>query len=241
MQITQPEILKTLEDAQLAYQAGDFVNALQFYEYFFDHALDNDPYALYGVRLSYCLDGWAKLGQVFPGAKKRLEQKQIELLNEYQETKNCETFHDYFCICKALNQLNHALDMFSKLYKNNSKRAEKLAKYVWDDLIKAEQWELCGQLLSQPEQKIDELFAVYDEAQKLKQFEPEFDNDKFDQHLLDTLLNGVTDTVQVLRFNNRTREISKLERQFYQAVDSRNNASLTKTVHAKASYLFIGH
>ena len=50
--------MQVLKDAQLAHQAGDFVNALKFYQQFFDHALDDDPYAFYGVRLSYCLEGW---------------------------------------------------------------------------------------------------------------------------------------------------------------------------------------
>jgi len=61
----KPEIIKVLEDAKLAHESGDFVNALKFYEQFFDHALDDDPYALYGVRLSYCLDGWVKLAGEF--------------------------------------------------------------------------------------------------------------------------------------------------------------------------------
>jgi len=64
----KPSILKVLEDAQLAHQAGDFVNALKFYEYFFDHALEDDPYAYYGARLSHCLQGWTELAGTFPGA-----------------------------------------------------------------------------------------------------------------------------------------------------------------------------
>lgn len=241
MQIIQPEILKTLQDAQLAHQSGDFVNALDFYEYFFDHALDEDPYALYGVRLSYCLDGWAKLAEIFPGANQRLEQKKNQALDEFQATKNSEQFHDFYCISKALRQNDTALEVFTSLFADNPKSSEKLTKYVWDDLVKAEHWAICGSLLKQPEQKIDELFAIYDEAQQLKSVEPEFDNNKFDQHLIETLLDGVSALVQILRFNNRAEEIALIERQFNQAVDTRNDSSLSKAVHAKASFLFLGH
>ena len=41
----KPKIIQVLEDATLAHESGDFVNALKFYEHFFDHALDDDPYA----------------------------------------------------------------------------------------------------------------------------------------------------------------------------------------------------
>lgn len=237
----QPTILKTLHDAQVAHQAGDFVNALKFYEHFFNHALDDDPYALYGVRLSYCLDGWAKLAETFPGAKSRLVQKQRDVFEEYRENKVSEKFHDYYCISKALGQNKTALEEYCQLFQNNPRSAEKLAKYVWDDLVQDHQWAICGKLLTEPAQKIDELFSIYDEAQSLKSVEPSFDNKKFDQHLIDTLLSGVSDTVQVLRYNNRSNEIASIQRQFYQALETRNHADLTKTVHAQASFLFLGH
>lgn len=237
----QPDILNTLRDAQVAHQAGDFVNALKFYEHFFDHALDDDPYALYGVRLSYCLDGWAKLAETFPGARVRLEQKQNEVYEAYLQTRNGEKFHDYYCISTVLDQHDQALDEFCALFKNNPASAEKLSKYVWDDLVTAERWTICGGLLTQPAQKIDESFAIYDEAQNLKSVEPSFDNDKFNQHLIDVLLESVSKTVEVLRYNNRSEEIPAIQRQFYQAIETRCDASLDKAVHAKASFLFIGH
>lgn len=237
----QPEILNTLRDAQLAHEAGDFVNALHFYEYFFDHALDDDPYALYGVRLSYCLDGWAKLAEIFIEAKNRLQQKQQAVLDDYLSTKVIEKFHDYYCISSVLDEQQAALQTFNELHANNPKSAAKLAKYVWDDLVIAENWLMCSTLLEQPEQKLDECFAVYDEAQQLKLADPSFDNAKFDQHLIDTLLNNVSDIVQVLRYNQRSNEIDELQRQFYRALEQRNHASLSKAVHAKASFLFVGH
>ena len=85
----KPQIIQVLEDARLAHQAGDFVNALKFYEHFFDHALDDDPYALYGARLSHCLTGWGELAQVFPGAMNRLTTKKRHALEHYLETRKC--------------------------------------------------------------------------------------------------------------------------------------------------------
>ncbi len=237
----KPPIISVLENAHLAHQAGDFVNALKFYEHFFDHALDDDPYALYGVRLSHCLQGWAKLAEEFPGAKNRLDAKKRESLNLFLEHKNPERFHDYLTICRFLGVESQALEEFLKLHKEQPKTAAKLVKYLWDDLINAEQWYVCNELLVEPAQKTDELFAVFDEALRLKAIDPDFDNAKFDRHIVDTLISDVQKLITVLRQGNRSDDIESTSRQFHLAVQARDHATLQKQVHAKASFLFAKH
>ena len=230
-----------MEDAQLAHRAGDFVSALKFYEHFFDHALDDDPYALYGVRLSHCLQGWAELAEQFPGAKSRLEHKKRDSLDVFSEHKDPERFHDYLTICRHLGLESQALEEFLKLHNQLPKTAAKLIKYLWDDLINAEQWIVCNELLVEPAQKLDELFSVFDEADRLKKFDPAFDNIKFDQHIVDTLLNDVQNLVLVLRQGARADDIASAQRQFNLGVQARDHATLQKQVHAKASFLFAHH
>lgn len=237
----QPEILTVLKDAQTAFQAGDFVNSLSFYEHFFDHALDEDPYALYAVRLSHCLDGWAELAQVFPGAKKALERKRNSMLETYLENRDPERFHDFLSISRALGTESDALEEFLKLHHKQPKSAAKLTKYVWDDLLIHEHWQVCSELMVESNQKLDELFAVFDEAAKLKEFDSSFDNPKFEQHIVDTLLNDLQSVVMVLRYSGRDDDIKALERQFHQAIEQRNNSLLSKQAHAKSSFLFTGH
>ena len=237
----KPEIVTVLEDANLAHKAGDFVNALKFYEYFFDHALDDDPYALYGVRLSYCLQGWADLALEFPGAKISLETKKRSILSQYLETKDPERFHDYFTICHHLGTETDALEQFLTLHHELPNSAVKLVKYVWDDLINAEQWSVCNDLLLEPSQKLDELFSVFDEQARLKEVDAEFDNLKFDKHIVDSLLDSIQNVVLVLRHANRDDDINALQRQFNQAIETRHHSRLNTQAHAKSSYLFAGH
>lgn len=237
----KPQIIQVLEDAQLAHQAGDFVNALKFYEHFFDHALDDDPYALYGARLSHCLTAWGELAQVFPGAKHRLDARKRDSLERYLDTRNPELFHDYLSICRVLGIEEQALEEFLKLHSAEPKSAAKLSKYLWDDLVNAEQWQVCGDLMEQSNQKLDELFAVFDEAAKLKEFDSSFDNIKFEQHIVDTLLDDLQKVVMVLRYTDRTDEIATLQRQFHQGVETRDHSLLTTQAHAKGAFLFAGH
>lgn len=237
----EPEILNVLKDAQTAHQAGDFVNALKFYEHFFDHALDDDPYALYAVRLSHCLHGWVELAETFPGAKQALVRKKNSLLDDYYSDRKPEQFHDFLSISRALGLEDDALAVFLEHHHKEPKSAAKLSKYVWDDLVNAEQWQVCSELMVESQQKMDELFAVYDEANKLKDFDPSFDNPQFETHIVDNLLNDLQRMVMVLRHTDRGVELSALQRQFHQGVEQRNHALLSKTVHAKGAFLFAGH
>lgn len=237
----KPQILVVLEDAHRAHHAGDFVNALKFYEQFFDHALDDDPQALYGVRLTHCLDGWVKLAEQFPGAKLRLENKQTECLLEYQQSKEPETFHDYWVISHKLGERNNAIQEFEELYKSNPKSAVKLSRYVWPSLVEAENWGLCNALLEQPAQKLDELFAMFDEATRLRELDPQFDTSEFEQHTINTLLGELQQLVSVLRHGNRADNIGELQRQFFQGVETRNHSGLNKALNAQGAFLFAAH
>jgi len=237
----KPQIIQVLEDAKLAHDAGDFTNALKFYEYFFDHALDHDPYAFYGTRLSHCLNGWGELAKVFPGAKNRLDAKKREVLEHYLDVREPERFHDYLSICRVLGVESDALEQFLTLHHSEPKSAAKLSKFLWNDLINAEQWEVCSSLMEQAPQKIDELFAIYDQASNLKDVDPSFNTIRFEQHIVDTLLDDVQRVVMVLRYADRSDDISTIERQFYQGIESRDHSVLSKEVHAKSSFLFAGH
>lgn len=237
----EPDIIGVLKDAQTAHQAGDFVNALKFYQHFFDHALDDDPYALYAVRLSHCLHGWVELAEAFPGAKNALERKKRESLETYFGTRNSEHFHDFLSISRALGTEAEALEEFLKLHHKEPKSAAKLSKYVWDDLINHEHWQVCSDLMIEPNQKLDELFAVFDEAAKLKDVDPSFDNPQFEQHIVDTLFNGLQCIVTVLRQTGRSDDINALQGQFYRAVEQRDHSLLIKQAHAQGAFLFTGH
>lgn len=239
--MSEPDILHVLKDAHTAHEAGDFVNALKFYEYFFDHALDGDPYALYAVRLSHCLQGWVELAEVFPGAKKGLERKMKERLEIYRSQRDPEQFHDFISISRALGTEEEAINEFLTLHHSEPKSAAKLAKYVWDDLILREHWLECSELMPESSQKLDELFAVFDEATKLKEVDNSFNTEEFDRHIVNTLLNDLQKTVMVLRQANRSDDLEALQRQFFQGVEQRNQPILSKQVHAQGSFLFAGH
>lgn len=233
--------LKVLENAFKAHDAGDFLSALNFYEHFFDHALDDDPYELYALRFSHALTGWAELATVFPGAKYQLERKASAVWDDYLEHKNPERFFDYLSICRHLGIEQEALNRFLELQTTQAKSAAKLARYVWDDLILAEQWRVCSELMPMPAQKIDELFSIFKESDRLRQVDPQFDKPEYDAHIVDTLLNDVQKVAQVLRHSSRADELKEVQRQFVREVEHTGHGLLAKQAHARAAFLFAGH
>ena len=239
--LEKPQIIQVLEDAQRAHQAGDFVNALKFYEYFFDHALDDDPFAYYGARLSHCLTGWGELAGVFPGAMNKLEAKKRSMLEVYLEGREPERYHDYLTICRTLGREADALEQFLQLHHSEPKSAAKLTKYLWNDLLAAEHWQVCSELMPQANLKLEELLSIFDEANKLKELDPSFNTIQFDEHIVNTLLGDLQQMVMVLRYADRGDELDALERQFHQGVESREHSELSRQAHAKASFLFAGH
>lgn len=239
--MTAQDVLRLLENAHLAHKAGDFNNACSFYEQFFDQALAVDPIALYGIRLSHCLDGWASLAKEFPGALLRLEQKQASTFADYTKQKEPERFHDYLQISQRLDKTDEAIAAFAQLHASNPRSAAKLSKFVWQPLVTRQRWELCNALLEQPSLKLDELFAVFDEASRMRELDPEFDTLEFETHIANQLLGDLQNLVSVLRHGDRTAEINDLERQFFRGVQSRNQATLNKLINAQGAYLFAAH
>ena len=241
MSMDQSQIIQVLQDAQLAHEAGDFVNALKFYEQFFDHALDDDPYALYGVRLSYCLDGWARLSKEFVGAKQQLVNKQAESLKSYQDAKNPEFFHDYYAISCALDEQKMALGSFLEVNEQSNKNASRIVKFVWQDLITGEHWQVCNQFLEDPVQKLDEYFSIFEEANRLQDMDVSFATEAFQEHILSELTQGVNELLMVLRHNNRSGDVDSVQRKFYEIAHAKNHSGLDRLLQSKGAFLFSGH
>lgn len=233
--------MKLLENAHMAHEAGDFVGADRFYQRFFDEALLADPMAFYAIRLNNCLLAWGQLAKDFPGAQLSLERKAEESLAQYEQHGVAERFHDYIAINRVLNRPAQGVETFLLLYEQDPEKSKRLTKFVWNDLLIAKEWRVCSELMERPEQKLEELFAVFDQAEKMKEVDDRFNSLEFDEHIVATLLSDVQRVVEVLRRTERADEVIPLARQFQQGVQQRNHATLSKQVNAQGSYLFVGH
>src|SRR5690242_9176390 len=97
---------QVLKEARAAAKAGNYALALERYELFFDRALldQGEDNNYYGVRLSYCLDEWTRIGERYPAARQRLETKATEALAAFEATSDSEKFHDFQSITDHLGE-----------------------------------------------------------------------------------------------------------------------------------------
>jgi hypothetical protein len=65
------------------------------------------------VRLSFCLDEWARLAEKYPKALQRLEAKAT--VAELERTRRPALFHDFISINEYLGQERTSIDLFSKV------------------------------------------------------------------------------------------------------------------------------
>jgi hypothetical protein len=109
--------------------AGDYAVALASYEDFFDHSLQDQGAEnnYYGVRLSFCLDEWARLAEKHPKALQRLEAKAKETIAELERTRRPALFHDFISINKYLGQERTSIDLFLKYHSSDRSLAEAIS------------------------------------------------------------------------------------------------------------------
>lgn len=190
---------EVLEDAKHAAQSGDYSDALNKFEYFFEHALDEDPYSLYGVRLSYCLDEWIDLGEKYPPALERLHQLKEISLTQLNETKDPERFHDYMAICRYLGCADKPVTQFLHIHSHEQPLAQAIVRFIWDDLVKAEMWDICAEYLPDPKEEYEHSIAKFDEALKICQSDSRLNEEEFKQQIKGWYVVDVSNILLVLQ------------------------------------------
>ena len=225
----------SLDEARRAFKSKEYAVALDKYNYFFDHALDHDPSALYGVRLSYCLDEWAKLGEEFPEAKVSLERKKEQALELLKETKEPERFHDYIAICKYLNCSEQAITKFIELHELDKNLAKVIVRFIWNQLMDKELWHICIIYLDDYLKKYESCLIKFDQAMGICKSDESLGGVKFESQIKGWYVRDITNILLVFKncdkqskFNEILKLVEKdtvsrgypeLKREVFQSVD----------------------
>jgi len=92
--------------------AGSFAEALERFEWFHHHALEHQP-SFYGVRLSFALSSWAKLGEKYPPAiesLRRIRDRDTEQVRIPGSSDHL--FNDVVAINRALGENAATMNLF---------------------------------------------------------------------------------------------------------------------------------
>lgn len=145
-----------LVQAREAALDGRYQEALDAFMWFHDHALEHDR-AYYGVRLSFALAYWVELAQVYPKAMDAL----IEVRNRKADVilkgeGDRELFHDVEAINESLAVETRTYELFRELHSSFPSLAMNYASLAMPAIVKAEDYQLAEQYLSNPEEKLKE-------------------------------------------------------------------------------------
>jgi len=118
-----------LNEIQELVDQGEYAKALEQHIWYHHHILEEDPSQL-GVRLSFALSYWKRLGEVYPPALEALIEirDQKELLCRQNNFSDISIYDDVIAINEKLDSNSRSLSLFEKL----EEVAPELAAESWN-------------------------------------------------------------------------------------------------------------
>ena len=150
-----------LQEAREAFAKEDYDLALEKYQWFFGNALRIKE-SYYGVRLSYCLIEWADLGSAYPPALEALTKQKEVSLRAFEENRSCSLFNEYSSICDAMGCSNEPVEAFLEVASSNGELAKKLFTFVYEELARNSQWDLCREYMGNGYKQYKEVLELFD-------------------------------------------------------------------------------
>jgi hypothetical protein len=140
--------------ARVAADEGRYADALREHIWIHEHALEYEP-AFYGVRLSFALAYWVELANVYPEARRALEEIRDREMERLRLGKgDPATFHDVKSINEHLECERSTSDLFNEMASNFPALASRCADLALAALVKTERYELARRYVSVPDEKL---------------------------------------------------------------------------------------
>jgi hypothetical protein len=199
-----------LNKARAAVSQGQHQLALESYAWFFEHALDGDGASFYGVRLSYCLEEWARLSEIYAPAKKSLEERFKQCLVALEHTGQCEHFHDYLSIGEYLGRSDEVFQKFLEYHHSRRTLAAAIVSYIWDALAESEHVAVGGAYIDD----LDALYSLhlqkFDGAMRVCRSDPQLGGEEFAEQIIGWFHKDVSNLMKVLVACGRQQDAARI-------------------------------
>jgi hypothetical protein len=163
----KPNPSEVLREAQADAAAGRYDDALAKHVWYHDNALKIAP-AQYGVRLSFALGYWHKLGLSYPPAMEKLRSIRDENVRAIQAGGgNREVFHDLTSINRQLGEEEGTARLFVQLDAERPEFAKLVYGLAQPALIRAREYSLAGKYLD-PKRDFENAVRRLDEMRKME-------------------------------------------------------------------------
>jgi hypothetical protein len=157
------DMQKYLSDTQDLVREGKNQEALERFIWFHDHALEQAP-AMYGVRLSFALMYWKKLGEAYPpalAAMRKIRDDKTALLENQQG--NRALFHDVVSLNRTLGDDDKTVALFRKLDQQQADLAAQCWDIAKDAIIKSKAYDLARKHVGNPVREFSKAKGMYDQ------------------------------------------------------------------------------
>jgi tetratricopeptide (TPR) repeat protein len=148
--LEQPDPHKILREAEADTRAGHYELALKKYLWFHHNALQIEP-SLRGVRLSFALSAWFRLGAVYPPALAALRNARDQALESVKREHARDPFADFVAINRTLSEEARTVEAFVALDKVDPATARQVFAKARPALLRAKDYALCGKYLNPKE------------------------------------------------------------------------------------------
>lgn len=223
-----PDPQKILQEADADAQAKRYEDALAKHVWFNEHALEYQP-SLTGVRLSFALSSWLKLGESYPPALVKLREVRDAAKDRItpQEGRRIafEDFQEFVSINKYLSDEKQTVEAFRAIDAADPDDASRLFALAEPALIRAKDYELCGKYIDADE-SLEQILDSYQRADKLAS-NPKI-GERYKKYADKEFLSEATTLVALLVVNDRTAEAEEVMHELKKVDgDSKFHAKLT--------------
>lgn len=189
---------------------GRFEEALREFQWFHDHALDEDP-TLYGVRLSYALGAWVDLGMDYPPALEALAAvRERDAARLLAGKGNRGLFHDVVAIDDELGESTRTHALCVQLEQADPALMLECASIALPAVIAAGDHALAERLLPDPEKTIRERGSFLNRV--FARFRRQYARTMYIPSQIAIYANDVRQVLGVLERRGRVAEAARLRK-----------------------------
>jgi hypothetical protein len=169
---------KYLSDTEEMVQQGKYQEALDRFIWFHDHSLEHEP-SMYGVRLSFALSSWKELSDVYPPAKKAMEDIRDQKTQMLENGKGDATlFDDVESLNDTLGDNKKTIALFELLDMEHPSLAKRCWHMVKEVVIAEKRFDIARKYIGNPVREFNQIKEMYEQNVKLYD-DPRIGNEHF--------------------------------------------------------------
>jgi hypothetical protein len=160
------DMMKYMETTDSIASAGKYQEALDRHIWFHEHALEHEP-GMYGVRLSFALSKWYKLGQTYPPALNALiEIRDNKTAIVISGIDKCDLFDDVSAINITLSENHKTIKLFNHLEDHQPSLASQCWRTFKHIAIEEKEYTLIKKYIANLVDEYDEAERRYIDSKK---------------------------------------------------------------------------